>query len=328
MATTLTERYINATTDSLPPDTQGDVRAELEASIADAVESRLDQGEDPATAERTVLTDLGDPVALAASYTDRPLHLLGPRYYLAWWRLLKLLLAIVPAVAVGGVALVQVIVGASIGEVIGQAISVGITATLHLVFWVTLIFVLIERSGADTGPDWNLDQLPEPRPTRSGRADVIASAVFAGLMIAAMLWDRFRGFVRIDGHDVDVQILHPQLWPWAILGLVGLLLVEVGLAAVAHARRGWTVGLAVANTALALVWVSAILTLLGNGLLVNPELMSLVFSGEGGAPETTRVVGILFVLSVIGASAWDIIDGWLKARRGAKHRRADADAAP
>ena len=75
MATTLTERYISATTDSLPPDTQGDVRAELEASIADAIESRLEQGEDPEEAERIVLTDLGDPAALAASYADRILFL-------------------------------------------------------------------------------------------------------------------------------------------------------------------------------------------------------------------------------------------------------------
>ena len=29
-----------------------------------------------------MLTELGDPVILAAEYADRPLHLIGPRYYL------------------------------------------------------------------------------------------------------------------------------------------------------------------------------------------------------------------------------------------------------
>lgn len=327
MATTLTERYISATITSLPPDSQEDVRAELEASIADAVESRLEQGEHPVEAERTVLTDLGDPAALAASYADRPLHLIGPRYYLAWRRLLKLLLAIVPAVAVGGVALVQIIIGAPPGEVIGQAISVGISATVHLFFWVTLIYVTLERTGTDTPDDWDVDQLPEPRSTGAGRGEVVASVVFVGLMIAAMLWDRFRGFVWIDGHDGGMQILHPQLWPWAILGLVALLLLEVGHAVLVQLHRGWSTGLAVANTALAVVWVSVLLTLLGNGLLVNPEFMSLILPGGGSEPETARVVGVLFVLSVVGTAAWDITEGWRKAGREATRRGSSAGAA-
>lgn len=41
---TLTERYISATIRSLRPDAQADVRAELEASIADAIEARVEQG--------------------------------------------------------------------------------------------------------------------------------------------------------------------------------------------------------------------------------------------------------------------------------------------
>ena len=62
-------------------------------------------------AERAVLTDLGDPDKLAAGYTDRPLHLIGPRYYLDWWRLLKLLLWIVLPCAAFGVALGQTLAG-------------------------------------------------------------------------------------------------------------------------------------------------------------------------------------------------------------------------
>ena len=32
------------------------------------------------------------PAMLAARYADRPLHLIGPRYFPTWWRLLRLLL--------------------------------------------------------------------------------------------------------------------------------------------------------------------------------------------------------------------------------------------
>lgn len=105
MTATLTERYIAATVKSLPSELQPEVRDELHASIADAVEARAEQGESLEQAERAVLTDLGDPGALAAGYADRPLHLIGPRYFLTWWRLLKVLIAIVPACAFAGIAI-------------------------------------------------------------------------------------------------------------------------------------------------------------------------------------------------------------------------------
>ena len=147
---------------------------------------------------------------------------------MTWWRLLKLLLAIVPAVAVAGVALAQLIAQAPIGTVIGQSIAAGIGTVVHLFFWVTIVFVILERSGADTGTSWDVDQLPEPQTTGAGRADAIASVIFGILGIGVILWDQLRGFVRIDGESLP--ILHPQLWPWWLLGLIALIVAEVALA--------------------------------------------------------------------------------------------------
>ena len=317
MATTLTERYISATISSLPPDSQEDVRAELEGSIADAVDARLDQGEEPASAERAVLTALGDPAALAAGYADRPLHLLGPRYYLAWKHLLRILLMIVPVCAVVGVTLAQVIAGAPTGEVIGQAISVGITATMHLFFWVTLIFVILERTGADTGHHWDLDQLPEPSGTGAGRADLIASLVFAAVGVGALLWDRSLGFVRVDG--TALPILDPGLWPWAMAGLLGLIALEAVLAIMIYRSGRWTVRLAVVNTVLAVLFMTWALTLMGNDLLLNPAFLETVFTANGVEADSMRTLGILTWFMLVGIPIWDIIDGWLKTRRDA-HR--------
>lgn len=316
MVTSLTERYISATVTSLPPTAQDDVRAELEGSIADALDARLDQGEDPGDAERAVLTELGDPAALAAGYADRPLHLLGPRYYLAWKQLLKILLMIVPACAVGGVALAQVIAGASIGDVIGEAISVGITATMHLFFWVTLVVVILERTGADTGPRWTVDQLREPAPTGTGRADLIASLVLAAAGVGALLWDHFLGFFRVDG--VSLPILHPGLWPWAMAGLVALIVLEAVLAVRLYLNGRWNVRLAVSNTVLAVLAMSVVLTLMGNGLLLNPAFLETVFSANGVEPDSMRVLGILTWLLLVIIPVWDILDGWQKTRRDAR----------
>lgn len=328
MTATLIERYISATIRSLPPETQNDVRAELEASIADAVESRVEQGEDPRDAERAALTALGDPGVLAAGYADRPLHLIGPRYYLAWWRLLKLLLIIVPVCALGGVALGQTIAGAPVGEVISSAVLAAGASILHVCFWTTLVFVILERSGTDAGVKWDVDQLPEVTDDGVGRNELIASLVFLGLAVGALLWDRFRGFVVIDGDALP--ILDPQLWPWGIGALLLLILAEAVFAIVLYRRRGWTTALAVVNTVLAVAFLAWTLVLLLRGELVNPDFLAhlVAAGGEGfaagdaeaaGEGGIFRILAVLLGFGVACGVGWDIVDGWIKtarARRG------------
>ncbi|MPS75818.1 permease prefix domain 1-containing protein [Microbacterium sp. K35] len=324
MTATLTERYISATIRSLPPETQGDVRAELEASIADAVEARIDLGEDPQEAERAALTALGDPGALAAGYADRPLHLIGPRYYLAWWRLLKLLLMIVPVCALGGVALGQTIAGAPVSEVISSAVLATGGTILHVCFWTTLVFVILERSGTDAGMKWDVDQLPEASDDGVGRNELIASLVFLGLAVGALLWDRFRGFVVVDGEALP--ILDPGLWPWGIGVLFLLIVAEAVFAIVVYRRRGWSTALAVVNTVLAVAFLAWTLTLLLTGDLVNPDFLAHIVAAGGdgfaaGDAEAADEGGIFRILAVLlgfGIAlgvGWDIVDGWRKARR-------------
>lgn len=311
---TLTERYIGATIRSLRPETQDDVRAELEASIADAIDARVEQGEAPGDAERAVLTELGDPGVLAAGYADTPLHLIGPKYFLAWWRLLKLLLIIVPACAFGGVLLGQLIAGAPTGGVIGSAVVAALGSIVHVGFWVTLVFVILERTGADTGVRWNVDQLPEPTENGAGRADAIASLVFLVLGVGAVLWDAFIGFFPTGG--APIAILNPALWPWGIGFLLALFAAEALLAVVVYAKRRWTIGTAVVNTLLAVVFAAFSLTLLVQGELLNPEFLRFVFTDSGVDDETLRILGIVTGFGLVAFPVWDIVDGWLKTARG------------
>lgn len=324
MTATLTERYIAATVRSLPAAAQDDVRIELEASIADAVEARIEQGESREDAERGVLTGLGDPGVLAAGYADRPLHLIGPRHYLTWWRLLKLLLWIVPVCVFGVVALGLIISNAPVGEVIGQSIAVGLSVVVHLCFWVTLVFFAIERTGGETGIVWSVDMLPEPQDRGAGRTDMIASLVFLLIAAGALLWDLLRGFVRVDGEALPV--LNPELWPWWIAGLYVLIAAEGALAVLVYVQRRWTTALAVVNTVLAVLFVSWALTLLVRGELVNPELLAYIADagGEGFAEGdaasaeqggVSRILAVITGFAIVGFSAWDAVDGWRKTLR-------------
>src|SRR5699024_11778635 len=75
-------------------------------------------------------------------------------------------------------------------SVIGESIAAGISAVVHVFFWVTLVFAILERSGADAGARWDVDQLPEPQSTGVGRVDAIASVIFGILAVAVILWDQ------------------------------------------------------------------------------------------------------------------------------------------
>ncbi|EXF25230.1 hypothetical protein BG28_14370 [Nesterenkonia sp. AN1] len=304
MSATLTERYVSAATRHVPTKERADAREKLETSIAGSVATRISRGEDPAAAERAALIDLGDPAVLAAGYARTTLHLIGPRYYLTWRRLLSTLLSFVPILAAGGVALGQTIEGAAVGEILGSSISVGFSVVLHLCFWVTLVFFILERAGVEIDAGWNPEELPAVG-AEGSRSELIGSLVVLGLAGGAVLWDRLRGFAQVDGEPVP--ILNTGLWPW-LLALLGLHAVF----SLALYRRGrWDTRLAVINTVLALVFVSLILTLLARDALVSAEFLE---SGVLEA-ETLRILGILLGFAVVGLWGWSILEGWLKSRR-------------
>ncbi len=98
--TTLTDRYVEATLLRLPGRQRHDIERELRASIADAVDDRIEAGDEPAAAENTVLTELGEPARLAARYADRPRHLIGPELYGDYVTVLTALLATVIPIVV------------------------------------------------------------------------------------------------------------------------------------------------------------------------------------------------------------------------------------
>lgn len=314
MTTSLSERYVLATVNKLPAGMQQEVRAELEVSILDAIDTEVSGGKDPSAAERDVLTDLGDPAVLAAQYSDRALHLIGPRYYLTWWRLLKLLLVIVPVCAVGGTILGQTIAGASVGEIIGQAWVVGIGSVVHVGFWVTLVFAILERTGVETGVRWDLDQLPEPHDDGTGRNSLVADVVMLTIMAVAVLWDRFRAFVVVDGEQI--QIMDPGIWPW----LIAFITLQGIFSFALFARRRWSTKFAIANTVIAGFFISVLITALQRNQLFNIEFVDTVQQHSGMDDNAVRIIGIVIAFIAIGVAAWSVVDGWIHAKR--QRRRA------
>ena len=256
MSATLTDRYIAATLRGVPAEAHDDVRNELTGSIADAVEARIEQGESPDEAERAALNELGDPAVLAAGLADRRLQLIGPRHYLTWLRLLRLLLAIVPASVAVLVALGYAISGADVGDIIAEGIVSGITAGLHVCVWTTLAFAVMDRLGAAGSPRWNVDRLPENRSTGRGLADLIAVAILMPVAAFAFVWDRYFGFIFLHGEAYPIW--NPALWPWWMAAVFVLFAMAIVVQAVVFVRGRWTTRIAIVNTALQVMGASSV----------------------------------------------------------------------
>ncbi|MBD8022453.1 permease prefix domain 1-containing protein [Microbacterium gallinarum] len=314
--TTLTDRYVAAAMRTVPEAQRADLAAELRGSIDDQVEARVAEGEPRDAAERAVLTDLGDPDKLAAGYTDRPLWLIGPRYYLTWWRLLKLLWAIVPACAAFGVALGQTLAGEQFGTIVGNVVSVTLAVIVHIAFWITLVFFIVERSERASGSGivepWTPDDLPEPKDRGASLSDLVASLIFLALAAGAILWDQFVGVVYSPAEGW-MPFLSPALWPWWIGALFVLMVLEALLAISVYAKGGWNMGSATVNLFLNLVIAGGALWLLSQQLLVNPALFPTLVPEDAGT--VTAVVTTVFGFGVIAIAAWDSIDAYLKAYR-------------
>ncbi|WP_271986026.1 permease prefix domain 1-containing protein [Pseudoclavibacter terrae] len=310
---TLTERYVSAAMRTVPDDQRADLEAELRASIQDLVDARTEAGEQTTVAEAAVLTDLGDPELLAASYTDRKLYLIGPRYYLMWWRLLKVLLWIIPACAALGVAIAQTLLGSSIGEIIAEVVVIILSVIMHVTFWTTLVFFILDRTDTPTGDGrWSVADLPEIRQTGAGATELVASLVFLVLGTGAIAWDHFVGFVPAQP---GLSFFGQDLWPWWALGLLVLFIFEAVYSVALYRAGRVTLPLAWANAVLAVLFMSLLLTALGRGLLLNPDFFITIIPSADSAATVTTIVSVLVAFGVVTTSVWDIWDGFRKATR-------------
>jgi len=312
--TTLTDRYVWAATRSVPDGQRADLERELRERIGDATDALVQTGRTTADAERMALVELGDPAALAASYVDRPLQLIGPRYFLTWWRLEKLLYSVALPLTVAAVLFAKLISGADLGAAIGDAVVVGFSLAVHLGFWPTLAFAVLERTpGRSADLQWTPDLLPQlPEVGRPGRrGELIGSLVFLGIFAVAIVWQQF-GVIFIGGERQAIPLLNPDLWSFWIPYFLVLIVLEM-LFAVAIYAWGWNWWLAVANLVLNVAFVVPALWLFTTGQLVNPEALDVMGWPWGDAG---RVIVPILVFTVIGVAAWDVIDGVIKTVRG------------
>ncbi|MFC4147206.1 permease prefix domain 1-containing protein [Micromonospora mangrovi] len=300
--TSLTDRYLAATLRTVPPQRRDDIAGELRASIRDMVDDRVGTGQDPATAERAVLTELGPPDLLAARYTDRVLHLIGPTYYLIWWNLLRRLLTWIPA-TVGVVAgTVHAVTSDAPGGAVGTGISAAIQTAAQIGFWTTLVFAVLERTHTPLAlPAWTPDRLGEVPVERDARLpETCAAVVMLVLLGGFLVAQHFRSWV-VGPDGRDTPLLDPALWSAWLPALIGVVLLGAAFEIVKYRVGRWSWPLFGARVALDVAFWLPVLWLLRTDRLLNPALMRQVewFRDAGNVDTLVDIVTAGAVLVLI-----------------------------
>ncbi len=290
----LIERYVHDVTRRLPERERGEVKLELEASIADMLPDNPSEEDIKET-----LNKLGAPYKLAEQYRQKPMYLISPAIYDLYITTLKSMVPIVAIVlaCVGAfLGVGSLPVSASVGDiiqaVISEAIGFAAEGTLMGLFWVTLGFIIADRTGY-VRKEWTVADLPDI-PDDSGvyisRVSVIVSAALTVIFTAAfvMLVDRgffFGGVMKINNTEIVSlvsQAALERLIPFIIVSSVASLV----LAAVKFLYGRWSVAVCAVN---------AVYNLICAGIAIYiftwPDLINSNFFNFAG-----RLVGVTSVI--------------------------------
>lgn len=332
--TDLIELYVYEVTRRLPERNRDDIALELRSTIEDMLP------EEPSEAEvKEALAQLGDPAVLAAQYRDQPAHLIGPRFYDTYVQVLKMVVPVVVVITFLSLIANQIITYS--GEVVpadaaasllSKAIEVVLGAGVQTVFWITLAFVILERTG--TGKElplngkfkaWTPDDLKDTRYVPAKKV-INKSEVFANLMWTA-IWgsvyfnaDRLIGVYEPGrfGIEMTTPVFNQEVlvayWPFVVL----ILALDVILAIYKWIVSQWTVPIAflnVANHVLSLVVFAAMIS--------NADLLSSGFTAKMEdifGPELSGVSGFssgwimwLALFAYLLAAVLDSYQGFRKA---------------
>ncbi|SFD32725.1 hypothetical protein SAMN04488168_13241 [Bacillus sp. 491mf] len=328
----LIEIYIQEVTRRLPEKNREDIALELRSTIEDMLPD--DYSEEDVKA---VLAKLGNPVTMANGYRDWPMHLIGPHYFEGYVTLLKMILPIAAVISLisviaehfigyGGDQAVINTVFSLIGKGIGGIIEVGI----HVFFWLTLVFAILERvdKGKDGEPltasfkKWTPDDLKNT-PNIPKKKAITKGEVFGSLMWTAIwstlyfytshlvgIYERGRDGLELVTLTFNQKVL---LGYWPIVLVV--ICFEVALALYKLIQGQWTKGIAICNTALQLIS-----TIVFTVIVINPNVitkdyityMANLCNITANQFETWVVGGGIFIFILFAAIS--VFDGFRKAR--------------
>lgn len=322
----LIDRYIAEVGRHLPEKNRDDIEAEIRSTLEDMVEERGHQAksaDDKIIAE--TLEQLGDPKLLAHKYTPARRYLIGPNWYDVYLKTLQRVLYIVLPIFAAVTFMLTLADNPldfinAVGEAVGGAFGVG----LQILFWITIVFVFLERSDevpyqAQTrSKAWTVAQLPKmphKRQISIGEAwtDIVMD-LFVFLWIALPLFQNW-----LQGDIESVPFLNPDLWNLWFPIFFALMTLNLIHDVFKLKIGNWTPTLTAANVVLCLASIIYVVALVTTQQVINPAFLATLDSAQAAelrnvttwSTWTVNITAAIFV----GILIWDMVNSVRLARR-------------
>jgi hypothetical protein len=328
------DRYVYAVTEHLPQDTREDVSLELRANIEDMLP------EDPTESDvRAVLEKLGNPAKLSNEYSQQKRYLIGPSMYDSYFSVLKLVIGIVAIVFTSLTLLDWVLTPPMYGNFAKMStrffidiLVAPIQGVLQGFLWVTLTFVVLERSGINEGKmpfvkkKWTPDDLPVipvSKGRKISRGETIFS-MFCTVFFTALLYfnPQLIG-VYTKGHS-GLTLLEPifvveRLQSYMIIILI-FAIIQLCIFIWKFIAMQWNYPLAIANASHNVALSILVCVMVSDTSLFNSELLLRISSFT--ETHLTEITSTWFrnslwisVAVFVAISLWDSIMGFVKCKK-------------
>lgn len=321
--------YVNEVTRRLPEKQRNDIALELKSSILDA----LPEDYSPEDV-KVVLADLGDPAEIAKNYRDAPSYLIGPDYYDLFMSTVKMILQLAIGFAVAYIIIEGVITYSNsnqdwtyIFSVFGKGIWTVLSTAIQTVFWVALVFIILERTGVaphhitGTGQEWTPDDLKNitviPAKKAFSKFDIFGAflwtAIWGTIYFTAL---NLIGIYTQNEQGSGLTLLTPifnqelllSFWPAVVI----LILCELTLTIYKWVKGQWTQSLATINSLYQLLYVGLFVLIILQPNLFHSNLtveLSEIFTTSqaqiSSILETIIVVSIAVSVISAGYSAYE-----------------------
>ncbi|WP_144529149.1 hypothetical protein [Peribacillus simplex] len=325
----LIELYIQEVTRRLPEKNREDIALELQSTIEDMLP--VDHTEQDV---KSVLLKLGDPVTLASRYRDRPMHLIGPRYFDVYICLLKMILPIAAVISLIGLIgdnpfrdMGNTVVDAIL-IIIGKGIAGIISTGIQVFFWLTISFAILER--VDTSKDqlpltkdlkpWTPENLKDITNISKKKAvpmiEIFASllglSVFAALYFNAAnllgVYEKRNGSLIFVTPSFNQVVLNSY---WLLVSCV--VIIGVLLAIYKLFLRRWTMKLALFHAIYQLLSTLTFIIIISNPDLLNPKFIAYQKTLFSTDEWKTSIYWGLILISIFFA-VYDSYQGFRKAK--------------
>ncbi|MFC4682540.1 hypothetical protein [Exiguobacterium sp. s149] len=321
--------YIDEVIRHVPPKR----REEAAASVRQSIESALPEQPSEADVKR-VLAEMGHPAVVAARYKEGQ-YVIGPRFSPVYVTVVKLVVPIVLAVVFFGLVFASMptfsgplmpTVGTFLTNMFDALWDVGI----QLVFWITLIFFLIERYAPDNVPapdmKWDVSKLKERvKGGRIGKFDagfgLFWTVVWFGVYLNA---ERLLGIYESTsaGFAMITPIFNQSFLLEVILLFVTVILLQVVLGVWKWIKGHWTYALASFNLVYNLVSATFIIWMASSPQLFDSRFLNwLETNVPNGVNSFGWVFGLVVAITIV-AAVFDSIDGFRKARKTPTYRKS------